>query len=144
MYTQTDTVSVICFFLFHTCKSKVVSQLDNVQLFFSSYDLCDLLDWFRRVPGECPWQLTNSNVPCMCPFDNTTYTLQPYPFSVPQVSAMWEWIAAVSTTVYNLDHESTARILLSLSQLVCFFFHCFFIYYYKFFRYYHYYTRIYD
>ncbi|XP_053398342.1 ganglioside GM2 activator-like, partial [Mercenaria mercenaria] len=55
-----------------------------------SYDLCDLLSWFEDT--GCPWQLKSSNFPCTCPFSNGTYTLDPHPFRIPEVT-IWQWIA---------------------------------------------------
>ncbi|KAL4233006.1 hypothetical protein ACF0H5_007692 [Mactra antiquata] len=69
-----------------------------------SYDVCDLLGKFEGR-GGCPWQLVESNFPCMCPFSNATHTLQPLPFYIPEVQGIWSWIAfgdfRVTGTLYD-------------------------------------------
>lgn len=64
-----------------------------IQILCSSYNLCDLLG---PNTTDCAPQLKSQNLPCHCPFQPGTYTLQPATFKIPELSGVWSWLASVS------------------------------------------------
>lgn len=78
----------------------ILKKKNNIKVFknityilCSSYNLCDLLG---PNTTECAPQLKSQNLPCHCPFQPGTYTLQPATFKVPEMSGLWSWLASVS------------------------------------------------
>lgn len=60
-----------------------------------SYNLCDLLSRFKDGNGtsHCPLQLEQDHFPCACPFAPGHYRLNHATFQVPEVQALYKFLA---------------------------------------------------
>lgn len=66
-------------------------------LLFSTYDLCSILSSRFNVNGQlsCPPQLEKQNLPCTCPIQAGTYTLNPDVWTIPPLRSFLSFYSSV-------------------------------------------------